>query len=228
MYDDQHVWRLEFIARAKQLGFTLTEITELFGDERERTPTRCSRPPMPSSPRSRPTCVSSPRAGAARQLPVATARRGVPRTVTTTRASRCARSWADGRRDGADRAPRSTRSSAAATGRCWSTSGLTWCAPCRQFDPVLTEVAGRRGDVLLASVDIDGNPELVLRFGVMSAPTLVLVVTDRRGALAHGWSEACRETRRRSRRGTCYARMRRPCGSSTGSCCRSRPGGGGR
>lgn len=36
MYDDQHVWRLEFIARAKQLGFTLTEITELFGDERER------------------------------------------------------------------------------------------------------------------------------------------------------------------------------------------------
>ena len=37
MYDDQHVWRLEFIARAKQLGFTVTEITELFGDDRERT-----------------------------------------------------------------------------------------------------------------------------------------------------------------------------------------------
>lgn len=35
-YDEQHVWRLEFIARAKRLGFTLTEITELFGDDRRR------------------------------------------------------------------------------------------------------------------------------------------------------------------------------------------------
>jgi thioredoxin 1 len=51
----------------------------------------------------------------------------------------------------------------------------TWCAPCRLFDPVLVDVVGRRGDVSLASVDIDANPELVLRFGVMSAPTLVLV-----------------------------------------------------
>jgi thioredoxin 1 len=51
----------------------------------------------------------------------------------------------------------------------------TWCAPCRRFDPVLVDVVGRRGDVSLASVDIDANPELVLRFGVMSAPTLVLV-----------------------------------------------------
>ena len=51
----------------------------------------------------------------------------------------------------------------------------TWCAPCRQFDPVLVDVASRRDDLVLASVDIDANPELVLRFGVLSAPTLVLV-----------------------------------------------------
>ena len=38
MYDEQHVWRLEFIARAKRLGFTLAEIAELFGDDHERTP----------------------------------------------------------------------------------------------------------------------------------------------------------------------------------------------
>jgi len=30
-YDDSALWRLEFIRRAKQLGFTLGEITELFG-----------------------------------------------------------------------------------------------------------------------------------------------------------------------------------------------------
>jgi thioredoxin 1 len=51
----------------------------------------------------------------------------------------------------------------------------TWCGPCKQFDPVLVEVAERRDDLVLASVDIDTNPELVLRFGVLSAPTLVLV-----------------------------------------------------
>lgn len=37
MYDEQHVWRLEFIARAKRLGFTLGEIAELFGEQHERT-----------------------------------------------------------------------------------------------------------------------------------------------------------------------------------------------
>lgn len=36
-YGDDHVWRLEFIARAKLLGFTLTEIGELFGDDHERS-----------------------------------------------------------------------------------------------------------------------------------------------------------------------------------------------
>ncbi len=51
----------------------------------------------------------------------------------------------------------------------------TWCAPCKQFDPVLAEVVTPRRDVVLASVDTDTNPELVLRFGVLGAPTLVLV-----------------------------------------------------
>ena len=36
-YGDDHLWRLEFIARAKQLGFTLTEIADLFGAEHDRS-----------------------------------------------------------------------------------------------------------------------------------------------------------------------------------------------
>ena len=38
LYDEADLWRLEFIARAKQLGFTLAEITELFGHEHSRAP----------------------------------------------------------------------------------------------------------------------------------------------------------------------------------------------
>jgi DNA-binding transcriptional MerR regulator len=38
MYDEHDLWRLEFIRRAKQLGFTLAEIGDLLGSERERSP----------------------------------------------------------------------------------------------------------------------------------------------------------------------------------------------
>jgi len=38
MYDEHDLWRLEFIRRAKLLGFTLTEIAELFGSGNERAP----------------------------------------------------------------------------------------------------------------------------------------------------------------------------------------------
>ena len=50
-----------------------------------------------------------------------------------------------------------------------------WCGPCRIFDPVLAELAAEDGRLQLASVDIDANPALVVRYGVMSAPTLVLI-----------------------------------------------------
>ena len=38
MYDEHDLWRLEFIRRAKLLGFTLAEIADLFGVGHERSP----------------------------------------------------------------------------------------------------------------------------------------------------------------------------------------------
>ncbi|MDP2292953.1 MAG: thioredoxin family protein [Actinomycetota bacterium] len=50
-----------------------------------------------------------------------------------------------------------------------------WCGPCRIFDPVLAELAAEDPRFQLASVDIDANPGLAVQFGVLSAPTLVLI-----------------------------------------------------
>jgi thioredoxin 1 len=50
-----------------------------------------------------------------------------------------------------------------------------WCMPCRMLSPVVDEVAkSYDGKVVVGKVNIDDQPELAQRFGVMSIPTLML------------------------------------------------------
>jgi thioredoxin 1 len=50
-----------------------------------------------------------------------------------------------------------------------------WCGPCRMVEPVLADIAAlRRGSLRVVRVDMDENPGLSLRYGVMSVPTLLL------------------------------------------------------
>lgn len=52
----------------------------------------------------------------------------------------------------------------------------TWCPPCHWLEPVLVEVAGEHtGRLKVVSVDVDANPGVALRYGVMSLPTLLLL-----------------------------------------------------
>lgn len=55
-----------------------------------------------------------------------------------------------------------------------------WCGPCRMFSPVVDEIAEQyAGSVKVGKVNIDEEPELAQKFGVMSIPTLVLIKDGR-------------------------------------------------
>jgi len=50
----------------------------------------------------------------------------------------------------------------------------TWCGPCKQLGPILeAAVLAKQGQVALAKVDIDRNPELAQAFRVQSVPMVV-------------------------------------------------------
>ena len=54
--------------------------------------------------------------------------------------------------------------------------GAAWCGPCRMQAPILDELAREFADTArVAAVDVDASPELAVRFGIRSLPTLALL-----------------------------------------------------
>ena len=50
-----------------------------------------------------------------------------------------------------------------------------WCVPCHMVSPVVEEIGQDKGETLqVAKLNIDDNPDITRRFGVMSIPTLML------------------------------------------------------
>jgi thioredoxin 1 len=50
-----------------------------------------------------------------------------------------------------------------------------WCGPCKVIAPILDEIATEQGDKLtVAKVNVDDNPDLAMRYNVMSIPTLLV------------------------------------------------------
>ena len=50
----------------------------------------------------------------------------------------------------------------------------TWCGPCKMMAPVIEEVAAEKAGVAsVYQIDIDENPDIAQRYGVMSIPTFI-------------------------------------------------------
>ena len=55
-----------------------------------------------------------------------------------------------------------------------------WCGPCKMLSPAVEDIAERYGDkVLVGKVNVDEEPDLARRFGVMSIPTVVFLKNGR-------------------------------------------------
>ena len=50
-----------------------------------------------------------------------------------------------------------------------------WCAPCRMVVPIIEEITGERPDIKVGKINVDEQPELASKFGIMSIPTLVVM-----------------------------------------------------
>ncbi len=51
----------------------------------------------------------------------------------------------------------------------------SWCGPCKMMSPVIDQAAQERPDVIVGKVNVDEQPELAARFGIMSIPTLIVL-----------------------------------------------------
>lgn len=50
-----------------------------------------------------------------------------------------------------------------------------WCGPCRAMEPTLEQVAEEfDGEVDIAKLNVDENPQAQYAFGIMSIPTMIL------------------------------------------------------
>ena len=49
-----------------------------------------------------------------------------------------------------------------------------WCGPCHAIAPVLDQIAEERSDLRIVKLNIDEEPSIAQRYGVMSIPTLIL------------------------------------------------------
>ncbi|MBC7869262.1 MAG: thioredoxin [Chitinophagaceae bacterium] len=51
----------------------------------------------------------------------------------------------------------------------------SWCGPCKMIAPIVDEIAGEyEGKITVGKLDADAHQEVLMRYGIMGIPTLIL------------------------------------------------------
>jgi thioredoxin 1 len=51
-----------------------------------------------------------------------------------------------------------------------------WCGPCRMIGPIIEELATEYdGKALIGKLDVDNNPEVSMKYGIRSIPTILIL-----------------------------------------------------
>lgn len=51
----------------------------------------------------------------------------------------------------------------------------SWCMPCKMFSPVYEMLANENPQASFCKINVDDEPELAMKFGVQSIPTVVIL-----------------------------------------------------
>jgi thioredoxin len=69
-----------------------------------------------------------------------------------------------------------------------------WCKPCEAIEPHLEAIAAER-ELPLVKVDVDAEPGIASRYGVLSLPTVVLLIGGKAAATVYGAQSRARYER---------------------------------
>lgn len=62
-----------------------------------------------------------------------------------------------------------------------------WCGPCKMMAPIIDELANERPDIGVFKVNVNENPDLAAKFGVVSIPTLITFKDGKEAAKSVGY-----------------------------------------
>ncbi len=49
-----------------------------------------------------------------------------------------------------------------------------WCGPCKMIAPIIEEIANEQSNIVVGKINVDNTPELAIKYGVSSIPTIII------------------------------------------------------